>query len=120
MNNFMHNVFPAPTPTPTPSSTKEVKNLSELPELIKAVLYTILGFLIISEVINFIKLRGFEHPIGYCLFKLLSFCFCFLLLKSSDSAMLLVLNHLKELNETMCVRLEEIQKNQQKNKKEEE
>jgi hypothetical protein len=99
---------------------KEYRIPSELPGFIKAIIYSILGFLIVGEVVEFIKLRGFENPIGYCLFKLIVYTFFMLLIKSSDSAMLLVLNNLKELNETMCVRLEEIQSNQSRIRKQEE
>lgn len=56
-----------------------------LPTFIRFTLMAVFLFLIISEIFNFIFLKGFENPIAFCLFKLTCYCACFLLLKSSDS-----------------------------------
>ena len=87
-----------------------------IPGFIKSILFIILSILIINEVFNFIHLRGFENPIAFCLFKLIAYVFATLLLKNSDSTMFIILNHLKDINETMITKLEEIQKCQNNGK----
>ena len=79
-----------------------------IPGFVKYVILVILTCLVISEVINFIMLRGFENPLGFCLFKLIAYTMGLLFLKFSDSSMIYVLNNLKVLNEEIVSKLEEI------------
>jgi hypothetical protein len=83
---------------------------SMLSSLIKGVLFTVLAFLILSELINFIFLKGFEHAIAFCLFKLIIYSFGLLLLKNSDSTMMAVIAQLYEINEKIAHQLEEVMK----------
>ena len=79
-----------------------------LPSFVKAIIFSILLVLTINEMFNFILLRGFENPLGYCLFKLIVYSFSILLLKYSDNSMTYILTNLKALNEEMVKKLEEI------------
>jgi hypothetical protein len=78
-----------------------------LSSIIKGILFAILSFLIISEIMNFIFLKGFENPVAFCLFKLILYCFALVLVKNSDGAMMV---HLYDINEKIVSQLEEVTK----------
>jgi hypothetical protein len=86
--------------TPGPSSNM-------LTSIIKGILIAILSFLIISEVMNFIFLKGFENPVAFCLFKLTLYCFFLVIIKYSDGAML---TQLYDINEKIVSQLEDVKK----------
>lgn len=60
-----------------------------------------------GEVIEFIKLRGYENQIAFCLFKLIAYSTCMIISKSDNSALLIVLKNIKELNENILNSIEE-------------
>jgi hypothetical protein len=78
-----------------------------LTSIIKGILIAILSFLIISEVMNFIFLKGFENPVAFCLFKLTLYCFFLVIIKYSDGAML---TQLYDINEKIVSQLEDVKK----------
>jgi hypothetical protein len=97
-----------------PSKVSYTSLMSSLfPGFIKATLFAILVFLILTEVFEFIKLRGFENPTAYCLFKLLAYSVALIFVKTSDSAMELILSKVNEGHASLFTKLEEIKRNQE-------
>ena len=96
-----------------PSIVQTINNINNyttiLPCFLKVIMFGILLILTINELFNFILLRGFENPLGYCLFKLIVYSFGMLFTKFSDiSSMSYLLNNIKDLTEEMVNKLEEI------------
>ena len=58
--------------------------------------------------LNFITLRGFENPLGYCLFKLIAYSICLLFTKLHDSSMTFALDSLKLSTDEIMYKLDEI------------
>ena len=75
----------------------------------KLFLFGLLTILILSEVFNFIWLRGFENPLAFSLFKLIFYTFSVIILKNSDTAIYILLNQVKELNEVIMEKLDKLQ-----------
>ena len=80
----------------------------------KLFLFGLLTILILSEVFNFIWIRGFENPLAYSLFKLIFYTFSVILLKNSDTAIYILLNQVKELNELIMEKLDKLQNLQER------
>lgn len=87
---------------------KLLKLSGDIPEIIKTILFAMSIIMIACEIVEFIKLRGFENPIAYCLFKLIVYTISMLVIKCNDSTLELVYQTLKELNENLSTKLEEI------------
>jgi hypothetical protein len=83
-------------------------------EHIKTILFSVLVLLIVSEVFEFIRLKGFDNPIAYSLFKLVTYTFSVALIKNESSVVQMINNNLKLLNENMRTKLEEINSTQTK------
>ena len=80
----------------------------------KLFLFGLLTILILSEVFNFIWLRGFENPLAFSLFKLIFYTFSVIILKNSDTAIYILLNQVKELNELIMEKLDKLQNLQER------
>lgn len=77
-------------------------------EHIKFILFSVLVLLTVSEVFEFIRLKGFDNPVAYSLFKLVTYAFSLTLIKNESSVVNLINSNLKQLNENMRTKLEEI------------
>jgi hypothetical protein len=83
----------------------------DLSGIIKSALIVVFGFLILSEIFNFIILRGFENPIAYTLFKIIVYTSSVILLKNSDTTtMICVLAQVKEMQEILMEKLDQLQR----------
>ena len=68
---------------------------------------------------NFITLRGFENPLGYCLFKFIAYSTCLLFTNLHDSSMTFALDSLKLSTDEIIYKLDEIVRQSNPLKKEE-
>jgi hypothetical protein len=78
------------------------------PGIIRASLFAILLYLIITEIFEFVKLRGFENPTAYCLFKLLAYSVALIFVKTNDSAMEIIMDKVNDGHKSLFIKLEEI------------